>query len=251
MEAKIQLINLVISAYFEEYKSEHTISAKNMMPYFIQAGIFTKDEKNGLPIRKLLRTLDKNNQLFLIPFVYADRKAVNTNWYFQRTKGAAIAPKPKKEIVQNVGHNEQKKNVFKHRDEDYVLDLCDEVLKVMGSRQHKFDFLVGDSGRRLPVDIYYPTLNLVIEYREYQHSNDVLFFDKPDKITVSGVSRGEQRKIYDQRRRDVLPQHGIQLIEIDFTDFAYDRKNRIVRDRAKDLEIVKKVLHKLPVLNKL
>lgn len=244
MEAKIRLINQVISAYFEDYKSEHTIPAKDMMPYFIQAGIFTKDEKNGLPIRKLLRALDKNNQLSLIPFVYADRKAINTNWYFQSTKGAAIAPKPKKEIVQNVGRNEQKKNVFKHRDEDYVLDLCDEILQIKGSRQHKFDFLEGNSGRKLPVDIYYPTLNLVIEYREYQHSNEVLFFDKPDKMTVSGVSRGEQRKIYDQRRRDVFPKQGIQLIEIDFTDFAYDRKNRIVRDRAKDLEVVKNKLRK-------
>lgn len=242
MEAKIRLINLVISAYFEEYKSEYTIPAKDMMPYFIQAGIFTKDEKNGLPIRKLLRALDKNNQLSLIPYVYADRKAVNTNWYFQRTKGAAIAPKTKKKFVQNDESNKQKKTVSKHRDEDYVLDLCDEVLKVMGSRQHKFDFLLGDSGRRLPVDIYYPTLNLVIEYREYQHSNEVIFFDKPDKITVSGVSRGEQRKIYDQRRRDVLPKQCIQLIEIDYCDFSYDSKNRIIRDNAKDLEVVKSLL---------
>lgn len=249
MEAKIRLINLVISAYFEEYKSEHTISAKDLMPYFIQAGIFTKDEKNGLPIRKLLRKLDKSNQLSLISFVYADRKAVNTNWYFQRTKGTSIAPKPEKEIVQNDERNEQRKTVSKHRDEDYVLDLCDEVLKVIGSRQHKFDFLLGDSGRRLPVDIYYPTLNLVIEYRENQHSNEVIFFDKPDKKTVSGVSRGEQRKIYDQRRRDVLPKQGIQLIEIDFTDFEYDRKNRIVRDRVKDLKVVRAMLIKNIIIN--
>ena len=38
------------------------------------------------------------------------------------------------------------------------------------------------------------------------------FFDK--RQTVSGVGRGEQRKIYDQRRRDVLPVNGIKLIEI-------------------------------------
>ncbi|RRN76358.1 hypothetical protein EIM50_25085, partial [Pseudoxanthomonas sp. SGD-10] len=187
MENKIRLINQVLTDYFNVNRSVQLIPAKDMMPYFIKEGVFNKDDKNGLPIRNLLRALDKNNQLSLIPFVYADRKAINTNWYFQRTKGAAIAPKPKKEIVQNVGRNEQKKNVFKHRDEDYVLDLCDEILQIKGSRQHKFDFLVGDSGRKLPVDIYYPTLNLVIEYREYQHSNEALFFDKPDKMAVSGV----------------------------------------------------------------
>lgn len=67
-------------------------------------------------------------------------------------------------------------------------------------------------------------------------------FDKPDKITVSGVSRGEQRKIYDQRRRDVLRKKRIKLIEIDFTDFEYDSRNRILRDKVKDLEIIKKKL---------
>lgn len=117
-----------------------------------------------------------------------------------------------------------------------------EVLNLTGFRQHKFDFLLGDAGTKLPVDIYYPTLNLVIEYRETQHVNPVKHFDKPDKITVSGVSRGEQRKLYDQRRRDVLPQNKIQLIEINYYDFTYDSKNRIVREREKDLNLVTKML---------
>ena len=49
----------------------------------------------------------------------------------------------------------------KDRDEDYVIDLCDEVLKEKALRQHCFDFLRGDSrkggkpGRKLPVDAYY------------------------------------------------------------------------------------------------
>lgn len=37
-------------------------------------------------------------------------------------------------------------------DESYVIDLCDEVLGIKASRQHKFDFLTGDTGHRLPVD---------------------------------------------------------------------------------------------------
>jgi len=51
-------------------------------------------------------------------------------------------------------------------DESYVIDLCDEVLKLKAHRQHRFDFLKGDSGTRLPVDAYYPSLNLVIEFKE-------------------------------------------------------------------------------------
>jgi hypothetical protein len=34
------------------------------------------------------------------------------------------------------------------------------------------------------------------------------------RMTVSGVDRGAQRAIYDQRRREVLPQHGIALVEL-------------------------------------
>ncbi len=76
----------------------------------------------------------------------------------------------------------------KDSDEFYVIDLCDEVLGLKASRQHTFDFLRGDGtpGRRLLVDAYYPELNLVVEYRERQHSESVAFFDK--KNAVSGVN---------------------------------------------------------------
>ena len=98
----------------------------------------------------------------------------------------------------------------------------------------------GDSGTKLPVDAYYPSLNLVIEFRERQHTEDVKFFDR--KQTVSGVSRGEQRKLYDQRRREVLPEHGIKLIEFDFSDFTHTRNKKLVRNKEEDLKVVKRKL---------
>jgi hypothetical protein len=64
------------------------------------------------------------------------------------------------------------------RDESYVIDLCDRVLSLKAKRQYRFDFLQGDSGRRLPVDAYYKISGdrkLVIEYREMQHSEPVAF----------------------------------------------------------------------------
>jgi very-short-patch-repair endonuclease len=125
--------------------------------------------------------------------------------------------------------------------------LCDEVLQIKGLRQHRFDFLLGDAnaqGRKakLPVDIYYPELKLVIEYKEQQHSKPNTHFDKLDLFTVSGVHRGEQRKIYDQRRLEVLPQHGITVIEISYSNFKHDRKDKIVRDYELDLMVVRKLL---------
>ena len=94
-------------------------------------------------------------------------------------------------------------------------------------------------GRRLPVDAYYPELNLVVEYRERQHSESVAFFDK--KTTVSGVSRDEQRRIYDQRRRDILPEHGIRLVEISYADLKHDSRKRLVRDRKSDLAVIRRM----------
>ena len=246
--SKTAQINQVLQSYFEKNKSVKIIPAKDMMPYFILAGVFTKDEKNGLPIRNVLRRLDKNNQLHLIPYVYAERKEVNTNWFFQRSTSQAIDKSQPLEIkLKLIQLKEPKTNSRKDSDEHYVLDLCDEVLQIKGLRQHRFDFLLGDAntqGRKvkLPVDIYYPNLNLVIEYKEQQHSKPNKHFDKPDLFTVSGVHRGEQRKIYDQRRLDVLPQHGIRVIEISFSDFRFDRKDKINREYERDLMVVKMLL---------
>lgn len=123
-------------------------------------------------------------------------------------------------------------------DEYYVIDLCDEVLGNKASRQHTFDFLRGDTGRKLPVDAYYEGLNLVVEYYERQHTESVKLFD--NKMTKSGVPRSVQRRIYDERRREVLPQHGIKVAEISFQDFG--KSKRLKRNKESDLDVVKKLL---------
>ena len=134
----------------------------------------------------------------------------------------------------------------KDSDESYVIDLCDEVLGKKAFRQHCFEFLKGDPGkdgksRKLPVDAYYPSKNLVVEYNERQHTERVKLFD--DKPTVSGVSRGEQRKLYDARRKEVLPQNGIKLVVISYFNFELDGK-KIKRNRKRDLKKVKELLVK-------
>lgn len=115
----------------------------------------------------------------------------------------------------------------RERDEVHIINLCDELLGSQASRQHRFEFLRGDTGRTLPCDAYYPDLDLVVEYREQQHGMEVPFFDR--RITVSGVPRGQQRALYDQRRREVLPKYGITLIEINCSDFELTGKKRLRR----------------------
>lgn len=135
------------------------------------------------------------------------------------------------------------------KDENYVLDICDEILGVNCSRQHKFDFLRGDKdrkgkGRRLPVDGYYEKMNFVIEYYERQHTEPVPFFDKPDKMTVSSVPRSEQRRIYDERRKTTLKDHKIDIVILSYSDFNFDSQKRIIRDREYDSQVIRRALAK-------
>jgi hypothetical protein len=132
-------------------------------------------------------------------------------------------------------------------DEAYVIDLCDEVLGERGLRQPRFHWLRGDpaqsgSSVALPVDAYYPEHQIVVEYRERQHDEPVPHFDKPDHVTVSGVSRGAQRRIYDQRREALIPANGLRLVVVGPADLVADHRGRLRRDRSIDLESLRQLL---------
>lgn len=128
-------------------------------------------------------------------------------------------------------------------DEVYVLDLCDQDLGTAGSRQHRFDWLLGDPGRngqrrRLPVDGYWANHQLVVEYRELQHDGPNAFFDKPERLTVSGVHRGQQRAIYDARRDELIPAHGLHLVVIKPADLDATPRGRLRRNADHDITAV-------------
>ncbi|PRA00951.1 hypothetical protein CQ019_15355 [Arthrobacter sp. MYb229] len=130
-------------------------------------------------------------------------------------------------------------------DEHYVLELCDQVLEAKRTGQQTFPWLVGDPSAKygkvkpLPVDGYWAELGVVVEYHERQHTESVPFFD--DKITASGRRRGEQRRIYDARKAELIPEHDLKLVIIDFKDFS-NKRGKIVRKPAEDLRIVESIL---------
>jgi len=136
------------------------------------------------------------------------------------------------------------------RDEYYIIGLCDEILGMKAERQRRFDFLRGDGdpGRMLPVDAFYPTLGLVIEYRERQHSESVEFWDR--RPTLSGVSRGLQRAKYDRRRRRVLPRHGIAVVELSYADFEQGARKRLCRRPERDKKVLCKKLREWVTMQK-
>lgn len=250
IEDRIHKINKVVQKYFEKNSNIQIVPAKDLMPEFIEAGIYDKDNRNGLPIRKDLRDLDSQNELEKIPSVLALRKKVNANWYFiatskNRDEALIELSDPAKTKSKKPTSTKGKRI---NSDESYILNLCDEILGLIGSRQHQFEFLLGDLHKdgitrtKLPCDIYYPELKLVIEYNESQHTESVKHFDKPYKTTISGVHRGEQRRRYDERRRKVLPEHGIKVIDFSYSDFEHKSKKRLNRIKEQDLAIITRKL---------
>jgi hypothetical protein len=94
----------------------------------------------------------------------------------------------------------------------------------------------------LPVDAYYAAHRLVVEYQERQHDESVAHFDKPDRLTVSGVHRGIQRRMYDDRRATEVPAHGLRLIVLRPSDLTADNRGRLLRRRALDEAALRPVL---------
>jgi diadenosine tetraphosphate (Ap4A) HIT family hydrolase len=127
-------------------------------------------------------------------------------------------------------------------DEKYILDLVAEVLAEPDYRwQHRFPTLLGDPGkdgrrRPLPVDGYFPRHRLIVEYWEKQHSAPVPIMD--EGLTVSGVSRGHQRRLYDARRRAWAEANSLRFVILDYRGFQTDPLGRLQRDPARDRLIV-------------
>lgn len=242
MQERIQAINSVLSAYFADKTNPRQVPALELMGLFIDKGIFNKDHRNGLPIRNVLRKLNNEGRLHDIPYAHVELKKKNIYWTFVDTNADVDANTLLSKGLVDVSNGASVRKKGSSRidsDEYYVIGLCNEVLKRKALQQYCFEFLLGDTGRRLPVDAYYADLNLVIEYYESQHTESTPFFD--NKKTVSGVSRGEQRRLYDERRRTELPKHGIKVIILRYSDFGTTK--RLKRDnREHDIEVVRKKL---------
>ena len=242
MQERVKAINNVLRAYFADKTNPRQVPAFKLMGLFIDKGVFNKDHRNGLPIRNLLRKLHNESSLHDIPYARVELKKKNIYWTFVDVNADVDANTLLSNGLVDVSNGTSGRKKGSSRidsDEYYVIGLCNEVLKRKALQQHCFEFLLGDTGRKLPVDAYYADLNLVIEYYESQHTESTPFFD--NKKTVSGVSRGEQRRLYDERRRTELPKHGIKLIILRYSDFGTTK--RLKRDnREHDIEVVRKKL---------
>ncbi len=72
--------------------------AKDVMPLLIQNEVFRRDHRQGLPLRKLLRDLQRSGDLSVMRTVRPERKNKNTLWYFTlREPVGPVEPGPEGE----------------------------------------------------------------------------------------------------------------------------------------------------------
>ncbi len=107
-------------------------------------------------------------------------------------------------------------------DASYILNLCDLYLGETSFRDYRFPFLAGDKGKPLPVAAFYKRLNLVIDYHEGAYESAYTGFSAPN-LTTSGGDR------YRRRKRDVLLEQGISLVELYTADFPRDARGQLKR----------------------
>ena len=245
---RVKQINSIIEDYFIKNTKILIVPVKDLMADFIAAGIFAKDIKKGLPIRKVLRELDDVNKLDLMPFVYAERKDNKIYWYFIPLN----TPRPTASYKSESKKIQSEDDILSRskKDEDYVIDLCNIVLNKKGHRQKTFGFLLGDVHKdektqtRLPLDAFYEDLKLAIKYKKFYSAKPILDDDESEPLTVSGMSREEQRERYDLRRAELLRENGIRLVNVLYSNFVCDERNKIVRDNVKNIKIVQDILKK-------
>lgn len=240
---RISEINKVVDNYFNTNSKKDWIPVKDIMADLVKAGVFTKDNKKGLPLRKVLRALDKENKLNTLPRVHAERTDTAVYWYLVR-EGATFVPS---DAI--IGETKKEKLNTEISDKTYIIDLIDDILNEAASRNHTFSSLLGDMHKRgktrtkLPLAAYYENTNLVIEFKEKDNKTTEQL-ERLQAITTNGDTRAEQIIRYNKRRRETLEKKNINLIEINYTDFECDSKKNLTREKDKDVRLLKNILTK-------
>ncbi len=239
-----QKINEAVEAYFETNPNTDCFAAKKLMPALVKSGVFSGDKKNGLPLRQVLRALDAKGELESIPRVHAERIGIDVYWYFV-LEGAEFVSNH----ITDTPNAKQKRALERsNSDEVYLMGLIDELLDAKGSRKHTFDYLLGDmhqNGKKrtkLPIDLYYKELNLALEFVEHPDSKKNAIDSKEERLTVSGITRAEQRLKYFNRKRKVLTEKDKSFIEIPLKDFEVDDSVKLIRDKGNDERVLRGLL---------
>jgi len=124
--------------------------------------------------------------------------------------------------------------------------LLVEILGEQPERGKRFPWALGDvsakTGRalQLPFDAVWESRRLIVEVDEDQHRKPAPFFDHPERTTVSGVTRSEQRPLYDERKRSAARREGYRVLVVPWDESRKVRR----RDRDADLERYRQLIER-------
>jgi hypothetical protein len=122
--------------------------------------------------------------------------------------------------------------------------LVDEIVGEAAARKKRFPRTLGDArgktGRRvaLPFDAVWPGLRLMAEADEDQRWRALPHFDKPNRLTVSGVDQGAQRRMYDLRKRTTARNARYTVVEIPWERHPPPNQRNPYHDRERLRRIV-------------
>jgi hypothetical protein len=192
----------------------------HMMPYFVLAGIFKKDDPKGIAIKSLLRKLDSKQKLSLIPFAQAVKINIRTRWFFVR-----VAYKPMVEVSKTRKKKILNKEPFKKSDAFYVIDLCKKVLNAKLETEKKINFRnvnasANPAFSELKVAGFFETYKLAINYMDKASYN-------LSKSVILNEAFGAK---------------GFQFLNITYKKFAHFSTGKLKRNTTADLEVIRHLL---------
>ena len=121
-----------ISDYFKDHSGTTKFPAKDLMPYLEQKNIFKKTGNERNPVEDLLDLMSENDHINFFPWALGEGDSTRSRWSFGFLKGGSLEELEEKII------DEQTSKFVEFGDENYLLDLCDEILDQKALRQHLF-----------------------------------------------------------------------------------------------------------------
>ncbi len=81
---KASSMDQIIFNYFKLNPKVKEIQAKDLMEIFVKENVFSKDYKEGLPLRDFLKKVEESDRLDLFKKSSLVRKEENRYWFFVR-----------------------------------------------------------------------------------------------------------------------------------------------------------------------
>ena len=179
--------------------------------------------------------MNERDHINILPWALGEGETNRLKWSFVFLEGYSL-----KELEEKI-IDEQISKFVEFSDENYLFDLCDQILGQKALRQHLFHF--PDKGRNFPVHGFYPELELALYYRKPPQSEVVTHLKHISWISGRSIHREKEEEGFLQRCREQLSEKGIRFLEIHHSNFSYNKLERLKKDSQQDMTVLKDLLY--------